>query len=569
MFGKIFGPKRGGGNESVGNSGDMGEFDSQELQEAINEINEAQGQNTTELDAAMNGWEELAAMGRENSGAEAWSEGAMSADEAMGQSLQEAMAGATVYENGLGSTVEKEAVAVDELSPRERLAKAAAEARPGAWMSDEEKEELRREEQAELQKQKEQAEQQAEQQRQQRYYANLERAAAEARPGAWMSDEEKEELRREEQAELQKQKEQAEQQAEQQRQQRYYANLERAAAEARPGAWMSDEEKAELEAAKGAPEGKKGIFGWMNEMKKGVQELWHSLTAKKEESVPVPEMYNTENLVQDFFERNFQGMDEKAKALREDIAEKATLSRIAGAREAEKRRAELEGRTLTVGFEQQLENEAAFDTRHILESYYLNGGRLGNDINGEELSEEEQIAWKLASEPHKHGQLNLTHLFNEYPRREAETPDDYEARLKGYAKQDLQRTAQLKADTLVKWEDETPEEFEARWKKATELSKGEDETETQFEARWQREVVWTKEMKKLVNYQEEMERRLEKMTDPVMRARFEAVIKQIDERLDALAAAERKRAGEDEEGEEAMAEKNAEFLGAVDGALGE
>ena len=53
----------------------MGEFDSQELQEAINEINEAQGQNTTELDAAMNGWEELAAMGRENSGAEAWSEG--------------------------------------------------------------------------------------------------------------------------------------------------------------------------------------------------------------------------------------------------------------------------------------------------------------------------------------------------------------------------------------------------------------------------------------------------------------------------------------------------------------
>ena len=384
-----------------------------------------------------------------------------------------------------------------------------------------------------------------------------------------MSDEEKEELRREEQAELQKQKEQAEQQAEQQRQQRYYANLERAAAEARPGAWMSDEEKAELEAAKEAPEGKKGIFGWMNEMKKGVQELWHSLTAKKEESVPVPEMYNTENLVQDFFERNFQGMDEKAKALREDIAEKATLSRIAGAREAEKRRAELEGRTLTVGFEQQLENEAAFDTRHILESYYLNGGRLGNDINGEELSEEEQIAWKLASEPHKHGQLNLTHLFNEYPRREAETPDDYEARLKGYAKQDLQRAAQLKADTLVKWEDETPEEFEARWKKATELSKGEDETETQFEARWQREVVWTKEMKKLVNYQEEMERRLEKMTDPVMRARFEAVIKQIDERLDALAAAERKRAGEDEEGEETMAEKNAEFLGAVDGALGE
>lgn len=517
MFGKIFGPKRGGGNESVGNGGGMGEFDSQELQEAINEINEAQGQNTTELDAAMNGWEELAAMGRENSGAEAWSEGAMSADEAMGQSLQEAMAGATVYENGLGSTVEKEAVAVDELSPRERLAKAAAEARPGAWMSDEEKEELRREEQAELQKQKEQAEQQAEQQRQQRYYANLERAAAEARPGAW----------------------------------------------------MSDEEKAELEAAKEAPEGKKGIFGWMNEMKKGVQELWHSLTAKKEESVPVPEMYNTENLVQDFFERNFQGMDEKAKALREDIAEKATLSRIAGAREAEKRRAELEGRTLAVGFEQQLENEAAFDTRHILESYYLNGGRLGNDINGEELSEEEQIAWKLASEPHKHGQLNLTHLFNEYPRREAETPDDYEARLKGYAKQDLQRAAQLKADTLVKWEDETPEEFEARWKKATELSKGEDETETQFEARWQREVVWTKEMKKLVNYQEEMERRLEKMTDPVLRARFEAVIKQIDERLDALAAAERKRAGEDEEGEETMAEKNAEFLGAVDGALGE
>ena len=92
MFGKIFGPKRGGGNESVGNGGGMGEFDSQELQEAINEINEAQGQNTTELDAAMNGWEELAAMGRENSGAEAWSEGAMSADEAMGQSLQEAMA---------------------------------------------------------------------------------------------------------------------------------------------------------------------------------------------------------------------------------------------------------------------------------------------------------------------------------------------------------------------------------------------------------------------------------------------------------------------------------------------
>lgn len=540
MFGKFFGPKRGGGNEGIGNGGSMGEFDSQELQEAINEISEVQGQSTAELDAAMNGWEELAAMGRENGGTEAWSEGAMSADEAMGQSLQEAIAGATVYEDGLGATTEEEAVmedaevpavegagVTDGLSPRERLARAAAEARPGAWMSDEEKEEMRREEQAELQKQREQVEQQAEQQ------------------------------------------------AEQQRRREYYANLERAAAEARPGAWMSDEEKAEQEAAKEALKGKKGIFGWMNEMKKSMQELWHSLTTKGEkseteieaESEPVPEMYNTENLVQDFFERNFQGMDEKAKALREDIAEKATLSRIAGAREAARRRAELEGRALTADFEQQLENEAAFDTRHILEGYYLNGGRLGQDINGEELSEEEQIAWKLASEPHKHGQLNLTHLFNEYPRREAETPDDYEARLKGYAKQDLQRAAQLKADSLVKWEDETPEEFEERWKKAVEMRKGEDETETQFEARWQREVVWTKEMRTLVNYQEEMERRLEKMTDPEMRAKFEAVIKQIDDRLDAIAAAERKKAGEDEEGEMTTAEKNAEFLGAVDEAL--
>ncbi len=75
------------------------EFDSQELQEAINEINEAQGQNTTELDAAMNGTGRVGGNGRENSGAEAWSEGAMSAERGdRTRSLQEAMAGATVYE---------------------------------------------------------------------------------------------------------------------------------------------------------------------------------------------------------------------------------------------------------------------------------------------------------------------------------------------------------------------------------------------------------------------------------------------------------------------------------------
>ncbi len=105
----------------------------------------------------------------------------------------------------------------------------------------------------------------------------------------------------------------------------------------------------------------------------------------------------------------------KAKALREDIAEKATLSRIAGAREAEKRRAEREGRTLAVGFETAVgKQKAAFDTRHIAESYYLNGGRLGNDINGEEWARKSRLLGNWRVSRISTGQLNLTHLFNEY-----------------------------------------------------------------------------------------------------------------------------------------------------------
>ena len=256
-------------------------------------------------------------------------------------------------------------------------------------------------------------------------------------------------------------------------------------------------------------------------------------------------------------------MNEQAKAVREEMAEKATLSRVAGARETAINRAQAEGRELPADFEQRIADEEAFNTRHILETYYL-GGRLAGEVNHPELSEEEQIAWKLASEPHKHGQLNLTHLFNEYPRREAETPDDYEARLKGYAKQDLRREAQLKADTLTMQAGETPEEFEVRWKKAAEMKRGENETAEEFEARWQREVVWTKEMRKCVEFEEEAERRLATMTDPEMRKKYEAILARLDARLDALTAAERAEEGANEE---SMVEKNAELLGKVDGML--
>ncbi len=85
---------------------------------------------------------------------------------------------------------------MDELSPRERLAKkAAAEARPGAWMSDEEERELRREEQSGVAKQRSR--------RNSKQSNNGNRGIMHGiwneqllrqEPGAWMSDEEKAEL---------------------------------------------------------------------------------------------------------------------------------------------------------------------------------------------------------------------------------------------------------------------------------------------------------------------------------------------------------------------------------------
>lgn len=148
----------------------------------------------------------------------------------------------------------------------------------------------------------------------------------------------------------------------------------------------------------------------------------------------------------EFLGKKFPQMSENGRKMRVQRAIKAALGRMRGAIAGQAQFFASRGEELSEEAEDELENRAELDVQHIMEDYYSEGSRIMPEGAGDEMSEDEAIAWDLAEEPHKPGTLNLTMLFMQNPRREGEGVEEYKQRIHNYSKQDLVREEQLRKD---------------------------------------------------------------------------------------------------------------------------
>lgn len=148
----------------------------------------------------------------------------------------------------------------------------------------------------------------------------------------------------------------------------------------------------------------------------------------------------------ELFQKYLPGLSEKGREQRLQRAVQAGLSRMDGTRKAQERFLASRGEELTEEAEEEIADRAATDVGHIIESYYKEGSRIRPEGTGDEMSEDEELGWELAAEPHVPGTLNLTMLFEQNPRREGESVEEYKQRIHNYSRQDLAREEQLKKD---------------------------------------------------------------------------------------------------------------------------
>lgn len=148
----------------------------------------------------------------------------------------------------------------------------------------------------------------------------------------------------------------------------------------------------------------------------------------------------------ELFQKYLPGLSEKGREQRLQRAVQAGLSRMDGTRKAQERFLASRGEELTEEAEEEIADRAATDVGHIIESYYKEGSRIRPEGAGDEMSEDEELGWELAAEPHVPGTLNLTMLFEQNPRREGESVEEYKQRLHNYSRQDLVREEQLRKD---------------------------------------------------------------------------------------------------------------------------
>lgn len=187
---------------------------------------------------------------------------------------------------------------------------------------------------------------------------------------------------------------------------------------------------------------------------------WEQITSRMEQAVDrivnkaemqlgaetTPEAGRLGDVALEYFEQNYPDMPSAAKNLRMERAVQAGLSRMDGMKENQTKFYAARGENLPEGFDQELLNDTELETRRILESFYQGDSRIRNDVMGEELSEEEGIAWDLAGEAHVPGTLSLVQLYEQNPRQDGEGSESYKMRLKNYAKQNRAREEQLELD---------------------------------------------------------------------------------------------------------------------------
>lgn len=148
----------------------------------------------------------------------------------------------------------------------------------------------------------------------------------------------------------------------------------------------------------------------------------------------------------EFFEEHFPNLTQKVKESRIYRAIAAGLGRMDATKAADTAQANVQGWRLPEDYDIQLLDSAQGEMRRAMEEMYADDSRLVKGMGEDGLSEDEEIAWELAEEPRKPGELNLVSLFMKNPRVEGETVEDYKARLHNYQKQNTARKDQIVAD---------------------------------------------------------------------------------------------------------------------------
>lgn len=197
-----------------------------------------------------------------------------------------------------------------------------------------------------------------------------------------------------------------------------------------------------------AGKGDERLKAWEERMSLGTDELWGQLRqgyceSKGRDIGGASELEAAAGIAEGFFEQRFPGIDGGTKLARTQMALKLFetkmadgLAKIAGTEKD------------TPEMRREIARDAAIGEKLVLERLYVNDPSLtmGATASGDKLTEDEKIAWALASEIQKPGQLNLLQLRENYPRREGETPDNYIQRIENYSKQNLAREEQLRMD---------------------------------------------------------------------------------------------------------------------------
>lgn len=164
---------------------------------------------------------------------------------------------------------------------------------------------------------------------------------------------------------------------------------------------------------------------------------WRELAdAKRENGIELgemPSLARVDRAIANFFENGITGVAGKAREVREEMAQKAVLSDLAKLKE---RGGELNDETMQNVF---------YGTQRMLEEMYRGNRELREDAQDEQLSPDEEIAWKLKMDPRK-AKLNVLIVMQQHTRRVGETDEAYEARLRNYAEDTLEHQRQLEAD---------------------------------------------------------------------------------------------------------------------------
>lgn len=174
-------------------------------------------------------------------------------------------------------------------------------------------------------------------------------------------------------------------------------------------------------------------------MSSSAETYWRELAdAKRENGVELgemPSLTKVDRAIANFFENGITGVTGKAREVREEMAQKAVLSDLAKLKE---RGGELNDETMQNVF---------YGTQRMLEEMYRGNRELREDAQDEQLSPDEEIAWKLKMDPRK-AKLNVLIVMQQHTRRVGETDEAYEARLRNYAEDTLEHQRQLEADKV-------------------------------------------------------------------------------------------------------------------------